>query len=246
MTSGLDENSVLVKGGILVEYSVLMVTRRARSRAALIEEIEDAARAELAEVGAAALSLRSVARRVGLAPSALYRYFDGRDGLLTALIVQAFECLAAAVEGADDPGAPPGERWLAMGRAMRTWAVAHPQDWALVFGSPVPGYAAPATTVPAGTRVGLRLAGVVAGAPTAPTGLPVPPGLAAWLEGIRSPELADLPDGLLALALLAYSHLVGVVSSEVFGHFGADATPAAELFDHELRLSAALLGLDGP
>lgn len=213
-----------------------------------MQEIEDAARAELAEHGAAALSLRAVARRVGVAPSAIYRYFDGRDALLTALITRAFDRLGDAVEAADEPTAPDRRRWLAMGRALRAWAVAHPHDWGLVYGSPVPGYAAPVTTIPSGTRVAARLAELVAGASGRRAGpeLPVSAELAAWVERVRPPGfLAGVPDGVVALVLLAYSHLVGVVSTEVFRHFGDDAVPAAELFDHELRLSAALLGLEG-
>ena len=246
----INEISVHVKNIVLIVYIVCMVSRRERSRAALISEIEQAARDELAAVGAAALSLRSVARRVGLSPSGIYRYFDGRDALLTSLIVEAFERLADTVERADVPGKPLSQRWFAMGRAMREWAIENPHDWGLLYGTPVPGYAAPPTTIPAGTRVALRLAGVVAearrdrGQPLPHS--PVPAPLATWLGELRPPELTGQPDEVLAMALLAYSHMLGVISSEVFAHFGVNTNPAPDLFDFELRLSATLLGLEVP
>ena len=248
MTFVLYENEHHVKNNVLFVYDVRMMSRRERSRAALIAEIEHAARDELADVGAPALSLRSVARRVGLSPSGIYRYFDGRDALLTSLIVAAFDRLADTVDNADLPGEPPGRRWLAMGRAIRSWAIDNPHDWGLLYGTPVPGYAAPDTTIPAGTRVVFRLAGAAAEArrDRRLRDIPLPAPLAKWLDKLRPPELAGWPDEILAMALLAYSHLIGVVSSEVFAHFGVDANPAPDLFDFELRLSATLLGLEVP
>ena len=99
-------------------------TARERVRAELTAEITDAARRQLAEVGAAALSLRAVAREVGMVSSAVYRYFPSRDELLTRLIIESYDALGAAAEEADDPSLPPRERWLAVCRAVRGWAVA--------------------------------------------------------------------------------------------------------------------------
>src|SRR4029079_15259425 len=92
-------------------------TARERVRAELTTEITDAARRQLAEVGAAALSLRAVAREVGMVSSAVYRYFPSRDELLTRLIIDGYDDLGAAAEAADDPTAPPLERWTAVCRA---------------------------------------------------------------------------------------------------------------------------------
>src|SRR5688500_20157242 len=94
-------------------------TVRERVRAELTAEITAAARRQLAEVGAAGLSLRAVAREVGMASSAVYRYFASRDELLTRLITDGYDALGAAAEAADDPSAAPRERWLAVGRAVR-------------------------------------------------------------------------------------------------------------------------------
>src|SRR5271156_1560169 len=105
-------------------------TARERVREEMTAEILAVASAHMARDGAAALSLRSIARDLGMAPSALYRYFDGRDALLTALILTAYEALATEAERAADKagtGEEPGadrdaERWLAVPRALRLWA----------------------------------------------------------------------------------------------------------------------------
>lgn len=131
-------------------------TLRARRREQMLIDIRAAARRQLLAEGAAALSLRAVARDLGIAVSALYRYFDGRDALLTDLIVAAFTAHAEAVEAAtatadgDDVRAVLRAGFL----AYRDWGLAHPADFALVYGAPVPGYRAPAarTTQP-GTRI---------------------------------------------------------------------------------------------
>src|SRR3954465_4125271 len=94
----------------LVRQSVrVSPTARERVRAELTAEITDAARRQLASVGAAGLSLRAVARELGMASSALYRYFPSRDELLTRLIVDGYDDLGAAGEAADDPSRPPEE-----------------------------------------------------------------------------------------------------------------------------------------
>ena len=124
---------------------------RDRVRQELTREILDVALAQLARDGAHGLSLRSVARELEMAPSALYRYFSSRDDLLSALILEAFESLADGAEQASaaafDRGNDEPERWAAVPRSMRAWALGHPHEWGLVFGAPVPGYAAPQATV---------------------------------------------------------------------------------------------------
>ena len=130
-------------------------TARERVRAELTREITDTARRHLATEGAAGLSLRAVAREMGMVSSAIYRYFPSRDDLLTALIIDGYNAIGAAVEKAD--GACRRDdyagRWLAASRAVRTWALAHPHEYALVYGSPVPGYQAPQQTIGPASRV---------------------------------------------------------------------------------------------
>ena len=134
-------------------------TARERARAEITAEILSAARRYLATDGAPALSLRAIARDLGMASSALYRYFGSRDELLTRLIVDAYDSLGAAAEASEaavDRDDLPG-RFAAVCRAVRTWALANPNEYALIYGSPVPGYVAPADTVGPATRVSILL-----------------------------------------------------------------------------------------
>src|SRR5471032_709624 len=115
-------------------------TARDRARAEITGEIKAVARRQLAEHGSAALSLRAVAREVGMVSSAVYRYFPSRDELLTALIVDAYDAVGEAVEHALAAKRRGNfvARWVAMSRAIRAWALAHPHEYALIYGSPVP------------------------------------------------------------------------------------------------------------
>ncbi|MGW4791617.1 TetR/AcrR family transcriptional regulator, partial [Nonomuraea sp. NPDC004297] len=120
-------------------------TARERVRAELTKEITDIARRQLATEGAGGLSLRAVAREMGMVSSAIYRYFPSRDDLLTALIIDSYNALGEAVERAEAtvPRDDHLARWLAACGAVRDWGVAHPHEYALIYGSPVPGYQAP-------------------------------------------------------------------------------------------------------
>src|SRR5919198_1813080 len=130
-------------------------TARQRVRAELTREIKDVARKHLARDGAAALSLRAVARELGMASSAISRYFPSRDELLTALIIDAYEAVGTAAEAADAACARDDfdGRWLAVCHAVRDWALEHPHEYALIYGSPVPGYRAPQETIGPATRL---------------------------------------------------------------------------------------------
>ena len=222
-------------------------TARERARAELTAEITDLARAQLATVGAAGLSLRAVARELGMASSAMYRYFPSRDDLLTRLIIDGYDALGLAAEQADDPTAAPRERWLAVCRAVRGWALAHPHEYALLYGSPVPGYSAPQDTVPAAARVGLVLGRVLgdaarAGALPAASGAGTSTVSAALVEAFGG-DSPGLDDRVRARALLAWSSLYGAVSFELFGHFVGSVTDADAFFDDAMVDLAGLLGL---
>jgi AcrR family transcriptional regulator len=192
---------------------------RARVRAELTREIVEAARRHLATDGAAGLSLRAVARELGMASSAVYRYFASRDELLTALIVDAYDAIGAAAEEAEARLARDDlrGRWRAACRATREWALAHPHEYALVYGSPVPGYAAPEATVGPAARVGVLLCGVLADGVAAGTVDPGPEDA----DGTLAPDLPErlgLPPRLAGRAVLAWSSLFGAISFELFGH----------------------------
>ena len=223
-------------------------TARERVRAELTAEITEVARRQLGEVGAAALSLRAVARELGMASSALYRYFPSRDDLLTRLIIDGYDALGAAAEGADGLAAPPGERWLAVCRAVRTWALAHPHEYALLFGSPVPGYRAPADTVPAASRVGIVLGRILGDAARAGA---LPETAGDRDRTLISDEAVDVLGGdhpaldetVRVRALLAWSSLYGTISFELFGHFVGSVEDADRYFDRAMGELAGLIGL---
>jgi AcrR family transcriptional regulator len=224
-------------------------TARERVRREITAELTDAARRQLAEVGAAALSLRAVARELGMASSAVYRYFPSRDDLLTRLIIDGYDDLGAAAEEADDPTAAPRERWLAVCRAVRRWALAHPHEYALLYGSPVPGYEAPKDTVPAASRVGIVLGRILGDAARADA---LPPAAGGTRDAdlvsddavaVLGGEHPSLDDAVRVRALLAWSSLYGTISFELFGHFVGSVNDGDRYFDQVMTELAALLGL---
>jgi AcrR family transcriptional regulator len=223
-------------------------TVRDRVRAEITAEITAAARRQLAEVGAAGLSLRAVAREVGMASSAVYRYFASRDELLTRLIIDGYDALGATAEAADDPAAPPRERWLAVCRAVRSWARGHPHEYALLYGSPVPGYEAPRDTVPAAVRVGVVL-GRILGDAARSGALPEAAGqerdpdlVSAETAAVLGGEHPAIDDAVRVRALLAWSSLYGTVSFELFGHLAGSVADTDRYFDVAMGQLGGLLG----
>jgi len=200
-------------------------TARAIARAELTRAILERAGDQLAEVGPAALSVRQVARELEMASSAVYRYFPSRDALLTALIVQGYDDLGAEVEAADAGVRQRSRfdlRWTAVAHAVRDWARAQPHRYALLYGSPVPGYAAPDDTVPAATRVTGTLVRIIAEAeaagctPVSP--VPVTKAERAATANIRSFVEPGLGDEMAVRGLIAWATLFGHLSLELFGH----------------------------
>ena len=198
---------------------------RAQAREQMRTAILETARAQLAEHGATALSLRAVARDVGMVSSAVYRYFPSRDALLTALIIDAYDSLGAAVETAE-AGVDRDDllgRWRAISLATRRWARADPHQYALVFGSPVPGYAAPQDTVGPASRV-TRLLGdlVVDVAALSPPDVESPDDtLAEALAPVAAFVGGTVPTEVLLRGIMAWTYLFGAVSFELFGQRNA-------------------------
>lgn len=223
---------------------------RARVRAEMTDEIKAIARRHLATDGAN-LSLRAVARDLGVVSSALYRYFPSRDDLLTALIIDAYDAVGSAVEAADADVADRNDlrgRWLAICHAVRQWALASPAEYALVYGSPVVGYVAPPDTISPASRtptvlIGILADGVAAQSLTAPEGPPLPPGVRADLTLVREQFFDTVPEELLALGTVAWIHLFGAVSFELFGQLNNVIEAREAYFDHQVRLMADLMGV---
>jgi AcrR family transcriptional regulator len=222
---------------------------RSRIRAEMTEEIKAVARRHLAADGAN-LSLRAVARDMGMVSSALYRYFASRDELLTALIIDAYNALADAAERADaavDRSDLRG-RWLAACHAVRRWALDKPAEYALIYGSPVPGYQAPQDTTAAAIRMtgvlgNILRDGVTSGRLASRPGERLPRAVRADLRRLRGTAPFDVPEPVLARGLTAWVQLFGTVSFEVFGQFNTVIEERVVFFDHQMRQAADLLGL---
>ncbi|MGD9529518.1 TetR/AcrR family transcriptional regulator [Pseudonocardia sp.] len=217
---------------------------RDRRRAETVAEIKEAALGQLAEAGPGGMSLRGVARAVGMTVQSLYHYFGSRDALLTALVVDAHNALADAVQAAADAtrGRPALERRLATTGAYRHWALANRAAFLLLYGTPVPGFEPPADAVGAAA---FRLAG-----PFLDTtfdgwtreqlaAVPLPPatGPIEDLDGIKIP----LPPGALALFIELRAQMHGLVMLELLGHLYPFGEHAELLFQGAMQRSSATL-----
>jgi AcrR family transcriptional regulator len=227
---------------------------RARVRAEMIDEIKETARRQLATEGAN-LSLRAIARELGMVSSALYRYFASRDELLTALIIDAYNAIGEAGERADAAIAERLDltrRWLAVATAWREWALAHPAEYALIHGSPVPGYAAPADTIAPASRRFLVIAGIIrdgrksgalAPAPAPAECPPVPAPLRAELDTIAAGLGFEAETSLTARALTAVTELFGALSFELFGQLNNTIDERRDWYSLQALMMADLIGL---
>jgi AcrR family transcriptional regulator len=214
----------------------------------MTEEIKATARRHLAEGGAANLSLRAVARDLGMVSSAIYRYVPSRDDLLTALIVDAYDAVGATAESALDEARRRGvvARWVHVTAAIRRWALANPHEYALIYGSPVPGYAAPQDTIDPATRVsfvllGIVVDGVASGEIETRDATPAPRAVRGDLAQLRAFAAPGVPDAVLSRALLAWAELFGSISLEMFGHLHQVIHDYDAFFELQMRRAAEFL-----
>jgi AcrR family transcriptional regulator len=222
--------------------------KRQETREKIERQIIELGRLHLVTQGAAGLSLRAIARDLGKVSSAVYRYVASRDELLTLLLVDAYSELADAVDRA---GAATAGSWrdqlLAMAHAARAWAIDQPARWSMLYGSPVPGYHAPRErTVGPGTRVvGALFAAIGAGIATGDvpqTNVPAAQPLSSDFDRLREEFAFDGDDAAVAKCFLLWAGLVGAISLEVFGQYGADTlTEPGEVFDIQVRLLIDML-----
>ncbi|WP_179965018.1 TetR/AcrR family transcriptional regulator [Mycolicibacterium sarraceniae] len=222
--------------------------KREETRQRIEAQIVELGRRQLATVGAAGLSVRAIARELGMVSSAVYRYVASRDALLTLLLIDAYSDLADTV-GQARVGSDSG--WRAdvatIAHAMRQWATEQPADWALLYGTPVPGYRAPAelTTGP-GTRViGMLFDAVASGVITGDIALTehhVAQPMSADLVRVRDEFGFPGDDSLVIRCTAVWALLIGAISLEVFGQYGYDTfTDTSELFDEQIRIALDLL-----
>jgi AcrR family transcriptional regulator len=221
--------------------------KRQDARDRIERRIIELGRRHLVTEGAAGLSLRAIARDLGMVSSAVYRYVGSRDELLTLLLVDAYTELADAVDGARATAGSWRDRLHAMARAARGWAVDHPARWALLYGSPVPGYRAPAErTLGPGTRVVAALfdavaAGIAAGE-ISKTDVAVRQPLSSDFDRVRQEFGFSGDDSAVAKCFLLWAGLIGAISMEVFGQYGSDTlTDPADAFDLQVGLLVEML-----
>ncbi|WP_225858004.1 TetR/AcrR family transcriptional regulator [Rhodococcus wratislaviensis] len=210
------------------------------------QEIKDVARTHLATEGGN-LSLRGVARDMGIVASALYRYFPSRDALLAALIIDGYEAIGTAATEAEAtlPRDDLRGRWLAVCHAVRTWALSHPAEYGLLYGNPVPGYAAPQETIALAAKVVLLLADIVidGAEPLESVSSPVPDPVRTDLRRLIDQHPGDLPEEQLDRVFIGWTHLFGLINFEVFGRLDGMIQARAEYFDHHMALMADLAGI---
>nr|BFE74366.1 TetR/AcrR family transcriptional regulator [Actinoplanes digitatis] len=228
---------------------------RERRREELLGDLRAIAQRHLTENGAAALSLRAVAREAGIAVSALYRYFPDRDGLLTDLLVRAFDQQADAVEQAGAAAAYPAVALTDGLHAYRRWSVAHPAEFGLAYGTPVPGYRAPGEqTIRAGARVGDFLhhllvtaydQDLVDRAAVARREARLRPETVEQLTVLRRRRGYGGPVALTALAMDTFVTVHGFVAMEVFGQLRPVTPDAAGYFDEIVEAQLRAIGLTG-
>jgi AcrR family transcriptional regulator len=224
------------------------VGKRQDTREQIGARIVELGRRQLVDHGAAGLSLRAIARDLGMVSSAVYRYVSSRDELLTLLLIDAYSELADTVDRARETMT---DLWsddvIAIARAARAWAVAHPARWALLYGSPVPGYhAPPERTVGVGTRVvGTIFDAISAGIATGDIRLtndPAPQPMSSDFERIRHEFGFPGDDRVVAKCFLVWAAVVGAISLEVFGQYGADTlTDPEAVFDTQMRMLVGVL-----
>lgn len=224
------------------------VGKRQESREQIEARIVELGRRHLVDRGAAGLSLRAIARDLGMVSSAVYRYVSSRDELLTMLLVDVYSDLADTVDRARETV---NDLWsddvVAIARATRRWAVAHPAEWALLYGSPVPGYhAPPERTIGVGTRVvGAVLDAIAAGIATGDirlTNSVAPQPMSSDFERIRHEFGFPGDDSVIAKCFLFWAGVMGAISLEVFGQYGADTlTDPEAVFNTQLRLLVDML-----
>ena len=233
-----------------IGHSGPMTTRRNRNRDRMTAEIKEAALAQLAELGPGALSVRGIARAIGMSPAGIYRYFDGLDDLITELITDAYDDLSDAIAAGSSGTGPAVERMRGAMLSYRQWCIEHPNRFLLIFGTPIPGYAAPeeGPTVVANRRIGEVFFSL---------------GVEAWRRGelavspddvaeSQEVELAamldpDLPAGFVGRFLSTWAHFHGLVTLEILHQLDWVYPAPDRVYEREIdRMLELLTGSPAP
>jgi AcrR family transcriptional regulator len=211
-------------------------SRRQRYRQQTLAEIKLTAAAQVAEGGPAAVSLNAIAKTMGMSPGALYRYFDNRDDLLAELVVDAYNDLADQLE-ATAAAATRRTRVRDIARAYRSWALAAPNSYRLIFETTTgSGHGlAPERVVPASQRSMKVFLAALADSPSGDQSTTIAKGLRTQLEQWAQRVQPQTPPAVLYLALTFWSRLHGLISLELGGHISATSVDPELLFEAEIR-----------
>lgn len=229
------------------------MSRRDRLRAETSAQIKAIALKLMADGGPGAISLRAIAREMGMTAGAIYSYFPTRDDLVTTLVGDLYTAVVEAAESARDavPDGSPGGRILAWAQAVREWALANPEGFRLIYGDPVPGYRAPEDGPgrEAEVRACAGLVGLVAAAWPAAGPLQTDNRRYAWADfdpalvtKVRE-EFPDLPPAALALTLRVWGRMHGLMALEIYGHLRALIHDPTTVYHDEMRNLITSLGL---
>ena len=201
------------------------LTLRQRKHAATIAEIKEVALRQIAADSAASLSLRAVARELGTSVQALYHYYPGRDALITDLVADTHEDFVASLErvAARAADRTPEERLGEVSFAYRQWALENRARFLLIYGDPIPGYAAPedGPTVAPAQRLGTLFARLIFGGwpePVAAADQTLEPRLQQTLLGTAQVIAPELSAARTALLFQSWASLHGLVLLELNGH----------------------------
>lgn len=211
------------------------MTRQA-NRDSITAGILASARRQIAEKGAGALSMRAVARDVGLVSSAVFRYFPTREALITAMVLESYGRVGGVLERV--PAGEPAARWAELARTLRSWALAAPHEFQLIYGTPIPGYVAPPETIPAAEAVARPFLEAAA------LGRPRP--VAEGLQGDFAALVGVIPGSTPAsnsAAVAALAQLIGVISLELSGHLVGVVTDRDTWFSEIIASQVDVLGL---
>lgn len=231
---------------------IVIETRRGRIQEQMRDEIKAVAWRQMARDGASGLSLRAIASEMGLTAPALYRYYPSRDELITALIVDAFHALGAALEAARRL-ASDGDfaaQFVVMMRDYRAWALAHPAEFTLIYGTPIPGYHAPeALTAPAVRRslaplLALLMAAAQVGQITPdPAYAPAPPQLREPFRSMLSAAGGgQVPLMAMHVGFVSWAHLQGLIMLELFGHIAPVVGDPEQFYEFEVQVQVGRIG----
>jgi AcrR family transcriptional regulator len=225
-------------------------SRRDRLRAATIAEIKSAALAQMASGGADTISLRGIARDMGMTPRAIYTYYDTRDALISALIADVYNSVAGLLETAQASaaGQGPAAQLLAVAATYRDWAVTSPDQFQLVYGNPVPGYRRPpdgpaAEAEHRACAVLLRLVSAAWPTPQAAEEHDWNEFKPGFTAAVRA-AFPHLPPAAAAVALRLWGRMHGLVALEVYGHLDTQIADPARLYRQEMLDLARTLGLN--